>query len=225
MIGSGGYWGLSINLERRVRIWLLRFFGKSLFVFGLNAIRMMLLGALLVRLLVARGSSGLAACGRIFRDSSVATFGCFVPPLVYIMLFSRWTSCCHASHQIGLSKGLASFMAWSDSQLVFMDFSSPFTVLWNLQTQLNYMVLLKFMTFICCHIFREVNHCPGKIASHGVWWNTIPNFIREDFYRNNAGLPYFQFKNWFLRKGFGLCPPCFSVIFFNIIRGSTLFLS
>lgn len=56
------------------------------------------------------------------------------------------------------------------------------------------------MHFVVSHIFREDNIFADKLANFGLsiidvlWWDLVPSFIREDFFRNRMGFPNFRFK-------------------------------
>jgi len=49
------------------------------------------------------------------------------------------------------------------------------------------------------HIFREGNNCADKLANHGhgvtnpFWWDVLPTFIIQDFFRDWVGLPNYCF--------------------------------
>ncbi|KAH1127377.1 hypothetical protein GYH30_016102 [Glycine max] len=54
----------------------------------------------------------------------------------------------------------------------------------------------KNIVFFCSHIYREANSCTDKLANFGVssrdshtWWNSIPSFVKEEFFRNRFNLP------------------------------------
>lgn len=55
------------------------------------------------------------------------------------------------------------------------------------------------ISILSLHIFREGNCCAEKLANHGheianvFWWDSLPSFLREDFFRDRFGLPNYRF--------------------------------
>lgn len=62
------------------------------------------------------------------------------------------------------------------------------------------MEIVKSMNIIYSHIFREWNSCVDKLTNYGTtvqvfyWWDLLPNFVRENFFRNRLGHPNYRFK-------------------------------
>lgn len=88
-----------------------------------------------------------------------------------------------------------------DSKLVVSAFTNPSSVLWRLQNRWNNCLLITAnMQFLVSHIFREGNTCADKLAYFGlsvvgsVWWDSIPSFVTEEFFRNRNGLPNYRFR-------------------------------
>lgn len=56
------------------------------------------------------------------------------------------------------------------------------------------------MNFWITHTFRECNSSADQLATDGtsiqglLWWETIPNFSWDDFFRNRWGISYFTIR-------------------------------
>lgn len=103
--------------------------------------------------------------------------------------------------ELAFEKGWKNLWLECDSVLVTKAFKSPNLVPLKLRNRWeNCMNLRNGMNFVCTHIYREGNTCADKLACHGtiiqgyLWWDLIPNFIREDFFRNRYGMPNYRFK-------------------------------
>lgn len=88
----------------------------------------------------------------------------------------------------------------SDSQLIILALGNSDLVPWTLKNRwLNCVELTKGMRFTFSHIYREGNACADKLAEFGLlnlgfrWWDSIPDFIIEDFSQNRNGLPSYRF--------------------------------
>lgn len=149
----------------------------------------------------AKGSPGHATGGGIFRDRSGAVLGCFaayygISWSLYAELLAAMTSI-EIAHQRGWSK------LWLEcnSSLVVQAFSNVDLVPLRLRNKWrNCLCLVSNMIFRVSHIYREVNACADKLASFGVvsrcftWWDLVPNFIRDEFFRNRFNLPSYKFS-------------------------------
>lgn len=147
------------------------------------------------------GASGMAVCGGIFRDYRAVALGCFATNLgitnsLHAKLIGPMMAIEHASVQ-----GWSNFWLESDSQLAVATFHCHDLVPWKLKTRwLNCLALTRNMNFKVSHIFREGNCCADRLANHGLsilgckWWDTIPPFLSEPFFRNQFGLPSYRFK-------------------------------
>lgn len=99
------------------------------------------------------------------------------------------------------SKGWHKLWLECDSKLVVDAFTNTSLVPWRLQNRWNNCLLItRSMHFAVSHIFKEGNACADKQAEFGIstvgsiWWDSIPNFVREEFFRNRSGLPNYRFK-------------------------------
>lgn len=85
-----------------------------------------------------------------------------------------------------------------DSQSALHAFRNPSLVPFDLRNRW-YNCTHGGISILSSHIFREGNCCTDKLANHGhglvdvLWWDSIPMFIRDDFYRDRFGLPRFRF--------------------------------
>lgn len=148
----------------------------------------------------AKGSSGHAGGGRIFRGQNVAVLGCFsiyfgICNSVYAELRAAMYAIETASH-----RGLFPLWLECDSSFVVTAFSSPGLVPWKLRTRWhNCIHLTRSRGFRISHIYREGNQAADKLANFGVsskcfsWWDLIPPFITVEFFRNRFNLPNYRF--------------------------------
>lgn len=149
----------------------------------------------------ARGSPGWSACGGIFRDQTAGIIGCFSANLgINFSLYAEYIGAMWAI-ELAHAKGWKKLWLECDSMLVVEAFKTDEGVPWRLQNRWNNCkAITRNMSFIVSHIFREGNTCADRLASHGLtiqgfsWWDSIPNFIREDFFRNRFSLPFFRFR-------------------------------
>lgn len=88
-----------------------------------------------------------------------------------------------------------------DSSLVVAAFQSGKGIPWKLRNRWSHcLALTRRMNFFISHIYREGNTSADRMAAHGltiqgdVWWDSIPNFIGEDFFRNQFSLPFYRFR-------------------------------
>lgn len=149
----------------------------------------------------AKGCPGPAACGGIFRDSSAAVIGCFSTNLGIANAFYAELMGAMLAIEFARLKGWSKLWLECDSKLVVSAFTNPSSVLWRLQNRWNNCLLITAnMQFLVSHIFREGNTCADKLADFGlsvvgsVWWDSIPSFVTEEFFRNRNGLPNYRFR-------------------------------
>lgn len=97
--------------------------------------------------------------------------------------------------------GWLNFWLECDSKLVTIAFKNISIIPWQLRNRWkNCLQLTSKMIFMVSHIFRKGNDCADKLASYGIslegfhWWNIIPMFISDDFFRNRVGLPNYRFQ-------------------------------
>ncbi|XP_019455095.1 PREDICTED: uncharacterized protein LOC109356219 [Lupinus angustifolius] len=103
---------------------------------------------------------------------------------------------------IAHDNGWRSIWLECDSKVVVDIFDGSKSVPWRLSNLMNKCnSTLSSMNFKVTHIFRQGNACADKLATYGVsskvdtWWNYMPNFLYEDFYRNRNLLPNYRFRN------------------------------
>lgn len=104
-------------------------------------------------------------------------------------------------------RGWHNFWLECDFSLVVLAFSSLKLVPWKLRTRWkNCLYLTSNIRFTVSHIYRKENSCTEKLANFRVnsycftWWDLIPSFLSEGFYRDRFGLPNFRFIQFLLRK-------------------------
>ncbi|XP_019455063.1 PREDICTED: uncharacterized protein LOC109356182 [Lupinus angustifolius] len=103
---------------------------------------------------------------------------------------------------IAHAKGWRSIWLECDSKVVVDIFQGSKLVPWRLSNLMNKCRhLLNSMQFMVSHIFIQGNVCANKLATFGVnskidsWWNSMPTFLYDDFYRNRNLLPNYRFRN------------------------------
>ncbi|CAL0306454.1 unnamed protein product [Lupinus luteus] len=150
----------------------------------------------------ARGSPGHAGSSAIFRNWKGEFLGAFsvylqIKSALYAELFAAL-----ATVDIAHNNGWLNLWIECDSSMVVGIFNGVISPPWKLQTRWeNCRKKLESMNFIISHIFREGNACADKLANYSVnnrtnsWWNILPDFIREELYRNAMKLPNYRFRN------------------------------
>lgn len=149
----------------------------------------------------ARGAPSLSACGSISRGHRASTMGCFSANLgISYSLHAEFMGAILAM-ELAITNGWNNFWLECDSQLVVSAFKSSAGVPWTLANRSNNCIAhTQSMNFIVTHIFREGNICVDRLTAHGLhiqgfmWWDIIPSFVREDFFRNRFSLPSYRFK-------------------------------
>lgn len=128
----------------------------------------------------ARSALGRAACGGLFRDYRAVIMQAI---------------------EIAFSRGWRNLWLECDSSLVVDAITTNRGVPWKLRNRWNNCIVLTKKThFIASHIYREGNTCADRLASHGLalqgifWWDSLPDFLRKDFFRNRFSLPFYRFK-------------------------------
>lgn len=167
----------------------------------------------------AKGYPGPAACGGIFRDKHAASLGCFA--------MNIGSSSALQAELLSIIVGVGTTFqgSWNflwlecDSSLAIQAFSNHLVVPWSIRNRQKNMILLtKKMYFVYSHMYREGNVCTNKLAKYGieivglVWWNIIPDFIKEDFFLHRISFPKYRFSLFF--DGLGSCP--FFVFFVSL---------
>jgi ribonuclease HI len=87
-----------------------------------------------------------------------------------------------------------------DSSSVVAAFNNPDKpVAWCLRNRWkNALFMTSQMNFMMSHIYREGNQVADLLANHGlslssiVFWNNLPLFVRDCFYRNKHGSTSFR---------------------------------
>jgi len=102
--------------------------------------------------------------------------------------------------EMAAQKGWSNLWLETDSMLVTLAFKSKTIVPCSLRNRWdNCLHIISSMSFLVSHIYREGNHCLGRVTAIGLelsikfWWDHIPSQISEDFTRNRLGLHYFRF--------------------------------
>jgi ribonuclease HI len=90
----------------------------------------------------------------------------------------------------------------TDSVLVVKAFSNQALIPWQLRNRwLNSLVRTRNMNFFVSHIFREGNECADAFANLGlglvnfVYWNDVPQPVRDSLARNKMGFPCYRFSH------------------------------
>lgn len=98
-------------------------------------------------------------------------------------------------------KGWKNIWLECDSMLVIHAFKSFEVVPWPLRNRwMNSMVLANRMRYVYSHIPTEGNNSADALANFGfsisgfVWWNSIPLFLNDSFFRDRVGYPNYRFK-------------------------------
>ncbi|CAJ2641811.1 unnamed protein product [Trifolium pratense] len=149
----------------------------------------------------ARGSPGYASAGGIFRDSSGGIKGCFSLYLgIQSSLFAEAIAAMHAI-EIAHQNHWHNFWLECDSKLVVDAFNNHHIIPWKLRNRwYNCIYFCSLMNFRISHIFREGNCCADKLANFSLtsredhWWDNVPSFIGDDFFRNRTALPSYRFN-------------------------------
>lgn len=105
-----------------------------------------------------------------------------------------------------IQKGWNHLWIECDSQLAIQAFKNKAIVPWSLRNRWgNMLKSLSKIRYVYSHIYiyiykhRESNVCADKLANYGIgdtgltWWNTIPNFIREDYFLDRISFPKYSF--------------------------------
>jgi len=67
------------------------------------------------------------------------------------------------------------------------------------------------ISILSSHIYHEGNNCANKLANHGhdvtnfLWWDVLPAFISQYFFREWVGLPSYHFP--YVSRSYWFC--CF----------------
>lgn len=149
----------------------------------------------------AKGCPGPAGCGGVFRDQSAAIVGCIAANLGLNSALQAELIGAMLAIELAYERGWHNLWIESDSELVVAAFKNPDIVPWRLRNRWqNCLTLTNGMHFQVSHIYREGNSCADKLARHGVyiqgsiWWDSVPAFVREDFFQNRFGLPFYRFR-------------------------------
>lgn len=103
--------------------------------------------------------------------------------------------------ETAFQKGWNHLWLQCDSQLAIQAFKNNSIVPWKLRSRWRNMLLLaKKMHFVYSHVYREGNVCADKLANFGttisslVWWNSIPDFIKDDFFFDRISYTKYRFR-------------------------------
>lgn len=149
----------------------------------------------------ALGAPGMAACGGIFRDKKSASLGCFASNIGVSYALNAELMGVIIAIETAYNRGWHHLWLECDSTLAIHALSSPSVVPWVLRNRWsNVLSLTRKMHFLCSHVFREGNTCADLLANHGTkisglsWWNSIPSFIFDEFFKNRIGYPNYRFR-------------------------------
>lgn len=127
--------------------------------------------------------------------------GCFASYLGITSSFQAEFCAAKQAIKVAIQRGWKNLWLECDSMLIVQASKSPNIVSWKLSNRWKNCIMLSLaMNFHVSHVFREGNHCADKLAAFGVssrcftWWDLIPQFSREDFFRDRFGLPNYRFK-------------------------------
>jgi len=150
----------------------------------------------------ARGYSGLATCGGIFRGSMGEFIGAFSACFLEVqtVLFAEFYGIIYASEE-AQNMRLTSVWLECDSTLVRAVFIARTNVTWMLcnrwNTCLTYCGKIRFRV---THIFRKGNACADKLANFGFihresfhWDNRLPSSLFLEFFMNRYNLFMYRF--------------------------------
>jgi ribonuclease HI len=137
------------------------------------------------------------ACGAIFRDKHGTYFGSFSCKInCQSVLHAELMAIILAIEQ-ALERGWLHLWVESDSQVVIQASKNFSIVPWDLRNRWSN-CFSHNMQLLFSHVFREGNCCADKLANHGHnimgfhWWDSMPPFLQEDFYRDRYGVPNFR---------------------------------
>jgi ribonuclease HI len=149
------------------------------------------------------GNPGNATCGGIFRNSAAEFVYGFAEPLGESTAYIAELSGVIRAIEIAYQNQWNNLWIETDSSCVvaaFQDRHKP--VAWCLRNRWkNVLFMTRLMNFMVSHIYREGNQVADSLANHGlslssiVFWNTIPMFVRDCFYKNKHGTPSFRICN------------------------------
>lgn len=143
---------------------------------------------------------GPSACGGIARDSDGRFLGAFVHFLGVSNSLIFELSGAMLVIEFVYEKGWQKTWLKSDSITVVQAFNPPFKAPWKIRIRwVNCVNIIANMPFVTSHIFREGNSCAYSLANTGLTitnysnFNSIPNFLREDFVKHRLDFPFFWF--------------------------------
>jgi ribonuclease HI len=148
----------------------------------------------------ALGSTGIAACGGIFRNCIWESIGYFAYNIgVANVVFAEILAVILAI-EFAYRRNWSNLWIETDSMLASFAIKSSNIVSWKLKNRWdNCLLMISNMHFVITHIFREGNHCADKLVNLGLivvnftWWDYAPTEILGDLGRNRLGLPNFRF--------------------------------
>jgi ribonuclease HI len=149
------------------------------------------------------GNPGNASCGRVFRSHDADFVYGFAEPLGVTNAFVA--ELCGAMRVIEIAFQNHWHHLWieSDSLSVVSAFNHPEKqVAWSISNRWrNTIFMVKQMTVIVTHIYREGNQVADLFANHGlsiasiVFWFNLPSFSSDCFVRSKQGAPCFRICN------------------------------
>lgn len=142
----------------------------------------------------ARGNPSHAASGGIFRDSRGAILGCFANYIGVASSLEAELCAAMSCIEIAFEKGWTNIWLESNPVSVIQSFKYD-SIRWH-----KCLALTTRRSFFASHVYREGNSCADGLAIYGTlnhcftWWDLVPSFIKDDFYRNRFFLPSYRFR-------------------------------
>jgi ribonuclease HI len=144
-----------------------------------------------------------AACGGIFRNSHADFVYGFAEPLGESTAYIAELSGVIRAIEIAFQNQWNNLWIETDSSSVVATFQNRHKpVAWCLRNRWqNALFMTSQMNFMVTHIYREGNQVADSLANHGlslssiVFWNTLPTFVTDCFYKNKLGNPSFRICN------------------------------
>ncbi|GAU47028.1 hypothetical protein TSUD_239850 [Trifolium subterraneum] len=148
----------------------------------------------------AKGNTGLAGCGGVFRNHEANLLYYFAEPLGFFTSFQAELSAAISAIEVAFRFNWHNLWIETDSTLVVRAFQNhSYVVTWNLRNKwTNALFLFKQLNGIVSHIFREGNQVADSLANYGCTLTSssschqAPGFIRYGSEKNKLGFPSFR---------------------------------
>lgn len=139
-----------------------------------------------------------AACGGIFRDQTGAFMGGFSTNLGDYSVFEAEITGFIIAIEMAVTHHYRYIWIEGDLTIALLAFSQP-SLIPSRWRNCWHNCLSHSMQVLSSNIFHEGNGCKKKLATHGHtvldtgWWEYLPVFVRDDFYKDRYALPNFHF--------------------------------